>query len=101
MRSLFQRNHAPLTDSVVGDQLVSEVRVTLQPLVAHSRRITLEDEGGTIGRVRIGTDHEHRSLGVEFLLLTTHLRLYLGETQVTSAEGSSLLEDSLHVIVYA
>lgn len=75
--------------------------VTLQPLVAHSGRITLENEGSTIGRVRIGTDHEHRSLGVEFLFLTTHLRLYLGKTQVAGAERSSLLEDSLHIIVYA
>lgn len=68
MTFLFiKRNNTPFTNSVVGDELVGEVRVALQPLIAHSGRVTLENESGTVRRVVVGTNHEHGSLSMELL----------------------------------
>ena len=66
---LFKRNNTPLANSVVGHELVSKVRITLEPLVAHSGRVALEDESSTIRRIGIGTNHEHGTLSVQLLFI--------------------------------
>ena len=97
---LLKRNNAPLANSVVGDELVGKVGVALEPLVAHGGRIALEDEGGTIGRIGVGADHEHGSLGVQLLAVTQRgQNTNLSETEMTRTERGSLLENSLDVVV--
>lgn len=97
---LLKRNNAPLANSVVGDELVGKVGVALEPLIAHGGRIALEDEGGTIGRIGVGADHEHGSLGVQLLAVTQRgQNTNLSQTEMTSTERGSLLENSLDIIV--
>lgn len=63
----IKRDNTPLTNSVVGDELVSKVRITLQPLITASRRITTENKSSAIRRISISTNHEHITLSVKFL----------------------------------
>lgn len=71
----IKRNNTPLTNSVVGDELVGKVGVALQPLIAHSGRITLENEGSTVRGVVVGTNHEHGSLSMELLTINLFIKL--------------------------
>ena len=88
---LFKRNNAPLTNSVVGDELVGQIRIALQPFIAHSRRISLENEGSSIWGIGISANHEHRSLRMKLL----------SKVQMSSAERGSLLKNTLDIIVQA
>ena len=86
---LFKRNDTPFTNSVVSNKLVSKIRITLKPFVADSRRITPEDESSTIRRIVVSANHEHCALGMELL----------SKIQMTSTERSSLLKNSLDIVV--
>ena len=76
MIDLFiKRNNAPLANSIVGNELVGEIRVALQPLIAHSGRVTLENEGSTVRGVVVSTNHEHGSLSMELLSMNPFVEI--------------------------
>ena len=86
---LFKRNNTPFTNSVVSNELISKIRITLKPFVTDSRRISLEDESSTIRGIVVSANHEHCALSMELLC----------KIQMTSTERGSLLKNSLDIVV--
>ena len=86
---LFKRNNTPFTNSVVSNELISKIRITLKPFVTDSRRISLEDESSTIRGIVVSANHEHCALSMELLC----------KIQMTSTERGSVLKNSLDIVV--